>query len=262
MPIHKEQEISVFLNKMHDPNKNTFVPPQLYKEDAGSDMPDKLQALQKSGIHGLILPPPAFPRDHRNLTTLTHISPKGFQLFSFSAPSTDSSSGSNTNIIFDYGNRNGNGNGNDDAAMVENLQKSLQSHVEQGFQTTLRLGDACFDESQEAMMIANNIASLIDATKGGDFLWLAAAATSSSTSTSNGALGSRVFDLCEELMYLDLAGATVKSRLVIDAMDAEVVDETMQLGVNKFVVHDEAQMEFVREVAQEQGKTILQQRDS
>jgi hypothetical protein len=233
--IHNEQEISVVLNKMHD---NTFVPPQLYKDDPGSDMPDILQGLQKSGIHGLILPPPEFPRDHRNLKTLTHISPEGFRLFSFSAPPSDS--GSNTSVIFDY---------DPDSAILEKLQESLQSLVENGFQTTLRLGDACFDESQEPIMIANNIASLIDATKGGDFLWLA--------STKDLDFDS-VLRLCEELIYLDLAGATVKSRLVVDVMDEEVVSETMLLGVNKFVVHDEAQMNVVLEVAQEQGKIILQ----
>jgi hypothetical protein len=240
VPIHNDQEISVVLNKMHD---NTFVPPQLYKDDPGSDMPDKLQALQKAGIHGLILPPPEFPRDHRNLKTLTHISPKGFQLFSFSAPPTDS--GSNTSVIFDF---------DTDSAMVEKLQESIQSQVENGFQTTLRLGDACFDESQEPILIANNIASLIDATKGGDFLWLAVTKSNS----SNDLDADSVLRLCEELMYLDLAGATVKSRLVVDVMDEEVVGETMLLGVNKFVIHDEAQMEVVLQVAQEQGKTILQ----
>jgi hypothetical protein len=237
VPIHNDQEISVVLNKMHD---NTFVPPHLYKDDPGSDMPDRLQALQKSGIHGLILPPPEFPRDLRNLKTLTHISPKGFQLFSFSAPPTDS--GSNTSVIFDY-------SYDTDSAMVEKLQES----VENGFQTTLRLGDACFDESQEPIMIANHIASLIDATKGGDFLWLAACKVNS----SNDLDADIVLGLCEELMYLDLAGATVKSRLVVDVTDEEVVGEMMLLGVNKFVVHNEAQMDIVLEVAQEQGKTIL-----
>ena len=240
MPIHNEQEISVVLNKMHD---NKFVPPQLYKDDPGSDMPDRLQALQKSGIHGLILPPPEFPRDHRNLKTLTHISPEGFRLFSFSVPPTDS--GSNTSVIFEY---------DTDLAMVKKLQESLQSLVENGFETTIRLGDACFDESQEPIMLANNIAGLIDATKGGDFLWVATAKSKS----SNALDADSMLGLCEELMYLDLAGATVKSRLVVDVMDEEVVSETMLMGVNKFVVHDVAQMNVVLKAAQEQGKRILE----
>lgn len=66
-----------------------------------------------------------------------------------------------------------------------------------------------------------------------------------------------VIQLCEELQYLHIPDATIKSRLVVDVMGQDIVDETMLLGINKFVITDKEQMESVQEVAERQGKTLL-----
>ena len=77
--------------------------------------------------------------------------------------------------------------------------------------------------------------------------------------------------LCEELVYLDVAGPTIKSRLLLDISNPEVVEEAMFSGVNKFVINggdgddddddeDEQQksiIETIEEIAKEQGKCIL-----
>ena len=102
---------------------------------------------------------------------------------------------------------------------------------------------------------------------GGNYIWL-----SSSSSLSFGGAGGgsgddddkpvldsdRIVQICEELVYLDVTGKTVKSRLLVDADDDEdVIEETMFAGVNKFVITNEEQITIVEEIAKDQGKSIF-----
>jgi hypothetical protein len=98
-------------------------------------------------------------------------------------------------------------------------------------------------------MVANDVAALVDATKAGDYLWISN--NGESLEDTEG-----VVQLCEELQYLDIPGATMKSRLVVDVMSEGVVDETMMQGVNKFVVTEKDQIRTVQNVAEEQGKSL------
>ena len=102
-------------------------------------------------------------------------------------------------------------------------------------------------------MVANQIASVIDEHGGGDALWL----TSSSTDGDPPPSPDDILEMCEELAYLDLPGATVKSRLIIDAVNEEVVEEVMMFGVNKIVIDNLEMVPVVREIAEEQGKELL-----
>ena len=57
VPVHKEKEISIYLNVNKEATStSSFVPAQFYKEDASSDVPEKLEQLVQDGITGLRLP--------------------------------------------------------------------------------------------------------------------------------------------------------------------------------------------------------------
>ena len=118
-----------------------------------------------------------------------------------------------------------------------------------GKSTTFALGDECFAE--EPIMIANELARFIDentTAQDETLLWL---------SQSSSVDADHVLSLCEELMYLDLPGSPVKARLLVNATEEEVVEEIMLLGVNKFVVSGEEQIDYVKDVAKQQGKSLL-----
>lgn len=239
VPIHNEKEISIILDKRKEHSSESFVPAHLYKENAGSDMPDKIKSLQKDhGVHGLILPPPKFPRDERNLNTLSQISPPDFTLFSYTAPLVKTAC-SNVTMLLNYT------NGSDTS-----LNKMLKHHTSNQLRTCLVLGADCLaEESQDPILLANDVASMIDACGGGNYIWVSCPGKTFSMD--------HVVRICEELMYLDLPGTTVKSRLVVDATDDEVVEETMMLGVNKFIVENEESIKIIKDVAASQSKVIL-----
>jgi hypothetical protein len=114
---------------------------------------------------------------------------------------------------------------------------------------TFALDDECFTE--EPIMIATDLAGVIDeetTAQDETFIWL---------SQSSSVDADQVLSLCEELMYLDLPGSPVKARLLVNATEEEVVDEVMLLGVNKFVVSQGGQIEYVKGVAKRQGKTLV-----
>lgn len=232
--IHKEKEISIFLDVSRSgTNVNSFVPAQFYKEDSSSDMPDKLKALAEKGVTGLWLPPAEFPRDVRNLQTLNNIAPPGFRFFAtivspLSQPLETLSSLHEFTMGDDQG----------------DLKKTLKKHIANSTNTTLRLGEeVCGDY----MAVASQLATLIDSTGGANFLWL---------TPPNSADEDDVVELCEELMYLDVAGPTIQSRIIIDSLKEEVIDETMLTGINKFVIQDDSQIDLIADIAMAQGKEL------
>lgn len=212
---------------------NSFVPAQFYKEDSSSDMPDKLKALAEKGVTGLWLPPAEFPRDVRNLQTLNNIAPPGFRFFAtivspLSQPLETLSSLHEFTMGDDQG----------------DLKKTLKKHIANSTNTTLRLGEeVCGDY----MAVASQLATLIDSTGGANFLWL---------TPPNSADEDDVVELCEELMYLDVAGPTIQSRIIIDSLKEEVIDETMLTGINKFVIQDDSQIDLIADIAMAQGKEL------
>jgi len=228
VPIHNETEISLFLHA----SKST-IPHKLYEDS----FLDQLKDWQKAGTHGLILPPVEFPSDGRNLVALTHIVPENFRLFSFDV--FDDGNNTNVSVLLNYSN--------------DKFEESLKWHVEEQYHTTILLEDECFTE--DPVMLANNVAAFIDSHGGGDFIWLAP-----TQSPISGLNADDVVRLAEELNYLDLPGATVQSRLLVNAVDEDLIEEIMSLGVNKFVVDvdsQQEQVEMVQQIAEEQGKKVL-----
>jgi len=237
VPVHNEKEVSVFLNLSKVPTSpDSFVPAQLYKEDASSNMADKLQELVEQGIRGLWLPPARFPRDLRNLQTLDNIAPPGFRFFVALESPLDKPL-KTLSVLNEFKMH----------SDTEKLQEILSSHIESGANTTLRLGQDVSGDS-DGMSVANQLATLIDAAGGANYLWV---------TPHDSADEDDVIELCEEIMYVDIAGPTMQSRIVIESAKEEVVDETMLVGINKFAVDDVSQVDTISDIATAQGKQLI-----
>lgn len=234
LPVHNEREVSIFLDKSTEEISTTsYVPAQLYKEDASSDMPDKLRELVERGIAGLCLPPAQFPRDLRNLQTLDDICPTGFRFFG-SIKTPLSKPLASLSLLLKF------------TTSASNLEDEWNRETVSGMSSTIVLGEELF-VSEEPISVANQVAALIDSTGCGDYLWLTPPLEADDDD---------VIQLCEELMYLDVAGPTIKSRIIIDSVKEEILDEAMLVGINKFVVTDESQVDVVSDIAKWQGKEI------
>jgi hypothetical protein len=229
VPVHKEEEITLFLNQLD------FIPRQLYKDDESLDMRDKVVELQRAGVHGLFSPKAQFPRDDRNLQTLVHIAPLAFTLFAFSEPEELSP---NISPIVKYREQ-----------MEDNLGQILKKHATLGIKTTIALGENCYDG--EAATVASRIATVIDSSPGAEnYLWLNCSYTENPNIDS-------IMRLCEELLYLDVPGSTVKFRMIVNFLNEDFVNDIMMLGVNKFVIEAEEQIALVQKISKEQGKHLL-----
>jgi hypothetical protein len=236
LPNHNQKEIAILLDVSKKPlGRDTLVPAQLYKDDS-SDVPDKLQALRQAGVTGLWLPPAMFPRDMRNLRTLHHVAPPGFRFF-ISVPASPPKDLTTVSIMHEF---------NPDLD-TKDLQKVLEHNAQNGIHTTLRLGES-FCGDIDAVSAASQLAALIDNSGGVDCIWI---------TPSLSANEDDVVQLCEELTYLDVAGATIKSRIIIDSVKEEIINETMLIGINKFVVKEDIQIDIVGGIANAHGKELL-----
>ena len=190
-----------------------------------------------------------FPRDIRNLVTLSAIAPKDFIFFSSGTKTiaNSTSSGvitpSNVSMIVDFPSNHDN--------KVDDLESIMKEHVLEGTSTTISLQHIINNNEISPIALANKIATLLDnaggGRGGGDYIWTA------NTKDAD----DDMIQICEELMYLDVAGKTIKSRLMVDAANEEVVEETMFAGVNKFVIDNDRQIDAIEKIVIDQGKTIL-----
>eukprot|EP00934_Nitzschia_sp_Nitz4_P006581 Nitzschia sp. Nitz4//scaffold133_size116822//24170//25009//NITZ4_003797-RA/size116822-processed-gene-0.51-mRNA-1//-1//CDS//3329535366//6571//frame0 len=234
IPHHDEKAIRLILSKAsEDTGTDSFIPAQFYKEDASSEVPDKLESLSKQGVQGLCLPPAKFPRDLRNLQTLCNIAPQ-FRFFVASTADIGSDL-LNVSLLHHF-----------DMDEPQLLRKVLSSQAQAGNNTTIFLGESVCVQ-HDSMSIATQLGTLIDSTGAGNFLWLR---------PPTDADGDDVLQLCEELMYLDVAGPTIKSRIIIDSNNEEVIDETMNAGISQFVIHHEDDIDLIESTAKWQGKQI------
>ena len=272
LPVHDEKEIRLFLNVTNGHKEDNdespvtpFVPHQLNKDRVEADeVSDKLQRFVQQGIRGVILPPIKFPRDIRNLHTLSAIAPPDFFfLCNSSGPAGDGEKNANSksnNVddgilkTKDYSSSTTSATNFSKVLQYENddeFQDSLQRSVEKSLHITLSITENIYtgdDDDIEPITLANNIASMIDARGGCDFVWI-------SSSSKNKA--DTMVQVCEELVYLDVAGATIKSRLLVDSLNEDMLEDLMFAGVNKYVIDNENQVEMIENVAKEQGKSLL-----
>jgi len=239
-----------------------------------NDLFDKLKRLAAMGIGGgIILPPFKFSRDLRNLKVLAALAPPKSFLLYFRGQTTSSNlnnddvilndkgflaSSINLSKIFQYDNNNNDGDGDEDI-----FHNAFQSSIKKDLHTTLYITqDVYLNENRdlEPIKLANNIASTIDANGGCDFIWISSKRKAGDDTLSESPpdlVADSMVQVCEELIYLDVAGATIKSRLLVDSLNEDTVQDTMFSGVNKFVIDNEDQVEMIETVAKEQGKFLF-----
>jgi hypothetical protein len=237
VPINNEDEISVFFENSRN---------ELGGISSSDDM--TLEQIQEAGFQGVLVPPShtedALAMAPTNMAGVGVGVGVGFTLF----VSIDSRRLEETNRypdhvnpVFEY---------IEDS--TSSLQKRLAAHVENGTKTSIGLFDPCLYH-QDPILVASGVATLIDKTGGCDFIWV-------QPKPNNEDLGGEgddsIIDLCQQLSYLDVAGPTIKSRLIVTANSEYQVEECLDIGVNKFAVHHPASVKWLGDMIDEQGKQI------
>mmetsp|Transcript_22173 Transcript_22173/g.33628 ORF Transcript_22173/g.33628 Transcript_22173/m.33628 type:complete len:273 (+) Transcript_22173:3-821(+) len=230
VPVHDETKISVYMNWSNN------ISIHMYKnQDDAFEVKEEFKTLMSSNISGIFVDSiPKFPRDDRNMTTICDICPPNFSIFARNSLQT---------ILCDY--------------KAPDARETLMRHAENNRKMALAIVVHNNDDGAvEPWEIANEVATLIDTTSAGDFVWIKPSNKSSHDEVDT----DDVVRLCEELSYLDVQGPTMKSRLIVDTIggDNDFVEECMMIGVNKFVVDSVDQVEScVGRVAQDAGKVLV-----
>jgi len=110
-----------------------------------------------------------------------------------------------------------------------------------------------FSDEVDPVLTASATASLMDNTGVGDFILLSAL----EASYSDDSCADAMIQLCEELNYLDVEGPTIKSRLIVSAMNDDQVEECLMMGINKYIVADETGLDMLQNIVEEQGKQSM-----
>ena len=106
------------------------------------------------------------------------------------------------------------------------IQKAMKDY---GSRTSIGIfHEKCFQE--DPILVASQIANIIDTTGGCSHLLV---------SPDNSVDPDDLRTLCEELSYLDVPGPTVKSRLMVESINEEQVEECLQMGISKFLLQDD-----------------------
>jgi hypothetical protein len=237
VPINNEDEISVFFdNSRNELGGSTRSGPD--------DM--TLEQILEDGYQGVLLPP------NRTQDALAMGASSvagvgvgvGFTLFVDSRRLEDTIRyPDHVNTVFEC---------IDDSS--SSLQKRLAAHVDNGTKTSIGLFNLCCYH-RDPILVASEVATLIDKTGGGDFIWV-------QPKPKNEDLGGEVegedsiIDLCQQLSYLDVAGPTIKSRLIVTANSEYQVEECLNIGVNKFAVHHPNSVKWLCGMVEEEGKQI------
>ena len=150
------------------------------------------------------------------------------------------------NLVFEYK--------GDDIALEE-LQSTKRglAHAQslRPGRTSIGLFDAAIYNEQDPVLVANGVASLIDDTGGGSYVLLCPNDDVDVDDEDD------IVALCEEMSYLDVAGPTMKSRLVVSAVSDDQVEECLGIGVSKYVVGDASALDRLQAVVEEQGKQLV-----
>jgi hypothetical protein len=128
------------------------------------------------------------------------------------------------------------------------MHKHISSRVARGTKTSIGLFETCYYYDRDPAVVANGVASLIDETGGGDFIWL---------EPREFVDEDQVIRMCEELSYLDVSGPTIKSRLVVTARTEHEVEELLSMGVNKFVLGNPVEVDWLSPIVEAQGKHLV-----
>lgn len=271
--IHNEDKISVFAHA--DALKLALFESELNQSNLTTQ---KFQAhitfMQQSGFSGSVLTnnnktafvlndvvpdvPPEFSIFVPNLATIVHTT-------------TDHPSyPQNIHGMFEYI-----AGTTDDDRRLSSLTNAISEHVANGTKTAI----AVVDYDHDPILIANDVATLIDNTGGGDTVWLSGRNSNFFSSLSSKKEEKKkatttvidpdtIVTLCEELSYLDISGSTMKSRITVDldllfvnptATEEEeaimAVEECLMMGINKFFIRKE-RLKWFQEILQRHGKGL------
>jgi hypothetical protein len=213
VPIHDENKIHGFLFGMNGENDKS---PKVIVDTARS-----------LGLSGSLLPP-LIPQKRDIIkpsggdTWFLHVPPSLYDRLSFDELIQGNANIDCVNICLEY-----NKEQTADDKLASIMCKVMADYGKH--RTSLGIfGAKCYTD--DPIMVASEIANIIDATGGCSHVLLSA---DSSVESHN------VVSLCEELSYLDVPGPTVKSRLVVQAIDKEQLEECLQMGVSKFLLADD-----------------------
>lgn len=149
---------------------------------------------------------------------------------------------SNINLCFDL-----------DAYEIADDKAAFEKNMSTAAQTSIGLfAPKYFTGEVDPVLTASATASLMDATGGGDFILLSPRMTGMDENCGDG-----MVQLCEELSYLDVEGSTIKSRLIVSTMDDDQVEECLLMGISKYFVGDEMDLNMLRNIVQDQGKELI-----
>lgn len=212
VPLHNEEEVSVFLD---------MTDASVFEKDCTVYKVEALQSPRTVGYKGVEVPtvPNTKGAANKLLESIASSVPfnEDFTVFYPSSRMAKIPYPPNVNLMFEY---------NDS---LKAMGQRLSAHVAQGTNTTIAVLDPCFYE-RDPILVASGIVSLIDSTGGGNYIWLA---PDEETCDEE-----HVLRLCEELSYLDVEGATIKSRIVVNqsCCSDSIVEACLAMGVNKFVL--------------------------
>ena len=166
---------------------------------------------------------------------------------------------SNVNMCFEYTSNDVEG----ETSLVETITAVVAQCGSNEPRTSIGIFAPTHYNDEDPIAVAAAVANLIDNTGGGSYVVL----DPSKTITKSGEDGvsvdaDAVVRLSEELSYLDVAGPTIKSRLVIQALDGDHLDECLAMGINKYIVDDPGGgsagcIDVLREAVEDQGKELI-----
>lgn len=214
-------------------NENEISAYGLADEPGGS-----IESLVGVGFSGVVLP------ESTTLSNAYSTLPSDFHIFASAPPDHTSALTpplDNVHLMLDY-----NILDDDDAKSL--LQESVVAFEDRS--TCLALRDES-NYGEDPIAVANGVASMMDATNNAGINHICLLPPVSQDAE-------QVWSLAEELVYLDVPGPTIKSRLIVDLAASADKDETMEeclrMGVNKFIV-DASDLDWFESTIEENGKT-------
>jgi hypothetical protein len=223
--LHDENEISLYLHLAGD---------RWLASDGARIKLESLEEARKAGFVGVRLQGYI---DRQGLLTELSQSVPGLTFFCGSHGAQNVADPDNINLLFEYKDSD------------QTIHGHLSSHVASGTKTSIGLFEPCC-YARDPVLVANGVASLMDETGGGDFIWLEPDDTVDIVDEDE------MIRLCEELSYLDVPGPTIMSRLVVAAQTEYLIEECLNMGVNKFVLDDPCRVDWLRPIVEDQGKHL------
>jgi hypothetical protein len=183
-------------------------------------------------------------------TLFLHLPPSAYRNLGGSLPKNNDNNNSafmpkNINLCLEY-------TSNDGQTNLDPITHAIQQ-VYSTYGTSIGIFDPT-TYTEDPISVAAQVANIIDMTGGCCNILLSPSLNDDVSNIDTDDL----IALCGELSYLDVPGPTVKSRLLVRAMNEEQVEECLQMGVSKFLLMDEEEsFDMLRRVVSSEGKELI-----